>query len=172
MSRRGYSLAVGMLAILLLAADLAAFRGLPWPALDFAPLHLRLSLLPMLNVLAILGYRFMRAPEARHPFAVGFFVFGLVAMLAHVTCVRLYPEHLKSTYIAPIGPAFRLCKAYRLPYYVGVSHEGYSYFRYYPALVLVNYFVPQFIAAGLGGLGCVLMGKLSRKRAARSWPDD
>jgi hypothetical protein len=154
-----------MLAIMLIAANLAVFHCLPWPALDFTPLHLRLSLLPMLNVLAILGYRFMRSPGPPHPFTVGIFGFGLVAMLGHVTCVSLYPEQVKWTYVAPIGPAFQLCKAYRLPYYVLKTHEGDSYFRYYPALVLVNYFVPQMIAASLGGLGCVLAARLARKRA-------
>jgi hypothetical protein len=164
MSHRGFSLATGMFAITLLAADLAAYRELPWPALDFAPLHLRLSLLPMLNVLAVLGYRLLRVPRARHPFAVGLFAFGLLAMLAHAACVSLDPERLKPTYIVPIGPACRFCRAYRVPHYVLRTAEGYSYFRYYPALVLVNYLVPQLIAAGLGGIGCVLAIQRVRRR--------
>lgn len=168
MSRRGFSLAAGMLAITLLAADLAAYRELPWPALDFTPLHLRLSLLPMLNVLAVLGYRLLRVPGARRPFAVGLFASGLLAMLAHAACASLYPEPLKATYVAPIGPAFEFCRAHRVPHYVGRSPEGYFYFRYYPALVLVNYLVPQLIAAGLGGLGCVLAARLVRRRVPRT----
>jgi hypothetical protein len=168
MSRRGFSLATGMSAILLHAADLAAFRCLPWPALDFTPAHVRLSVLPMLNVLSILGYCFLRDPGARRPFAVGLAGFGLVAMLAHFVCVRLFPEHLKLTYIVPIGPAFQLCRAHHVPYYVGVSREGYSYFRYYPALVLVNYLVPQLIVVGLGGLVCLLVAQRDRKRATQA----
>lgn len=164
MKHRGISLATGMFAIMLSAANLAAFRYLGWPVLDFTSLHLTLGLLPMLNVLAILGYRLMRNPMARHPFAMGFFVFGLGATLAHAACVRLYPEQIKWTYIIPIGPFFQLCKAYRAPYYVGVSPEGYSYFRYYPALVLVNFCMPQFLAASLCGLNCLFVTRLVRKR--------
>lgn len=168
MKRRGFSVAAGMFAILLLAADLAAFRGLPWPALDFRPLHLRLSLLPMLNVLAIMGYRVLRDPGARHPFANGLLAVGPLVMLAHVACVRLWPEQLKATYVIPIGWACDLCWAYRVPYFVEVTPDGSSYFRYYPALVLVNYLVPQILAAGLGGLGGVLLAEWTRRRAGRS----
>jgi hypothetical protein len=155
-----------MFTILLLAADLATFRTLPWPAFDFTPLHVRLSLSPMLNVAAILGYRFVRDPGARYPFAVGLLGFGLAAMLLHVFCVIRYPVQMKSAYIVPIGPAFQFCQAHRVPYYVGVSHDGFAYFRYYPAVVLVNYFVPQFVAAGLGGLGCLLIARWVRRRVA------
>src|SRR4051794_27896328 len=136
MKPHGISLATGMFAITVIAVNLAAFRSLAWPVLDFTPLHLSLSLLPMGNALAILGYRFLRNPEGRRrrPFATGFFVFGLIAMLAHAACVSRFPEPIKWTYLVPIGPFFQLCKTYRVPFYVGVSHEGYSYFRYYPAL--------------------------------------
>ncbi len=168
MKHSGISLATGMFAIVLLAANLAAFRHLVWPVLDFTSLHLALSLLPMLNVLTILGYRLMGNPAARHPFAVGFLVFGLAAMLAHAACVRLYPEQIKWTYMIPIGPSFQLCQAYRVPYYLGVSPEGYSYFRYYPGLVLINFCMPQFVAASLGGLNWLLVARLVRKRATET----
>ena len=146
-----FSLASVMTAIMLIGVDLAAIRYLAWPALDFRPLHLSLSLLPMLNVLIILGYRFARNPQARQPLALGFIVFGLVAMLAHFSCVALNQELVKTTYIAPVGPIFQLCKAYRVPFYVGHSPEGYSYFRYYPPLILINFIVPQLVVAGMGG---------------------
>ena len=47
LKRRGISLATVMFSILLLAVDLTALRYLPWPALDFKPLHLTLSFLPI-----------------------------------------------------------------------------------------------------------------------------
>jgi hypothetical protein len=156
-----------MFAILVLAVDLAAFRSLPWPARDFTPLYIRLSLLPMLNLIAILGYCFMRTPGARRPFAVGLLGFGLVTMLVQVVCVWLFPQQLKSTYIVSIGPAFEFCREHRVPYYVGVS-DGYSYFRYYPAVVLVDYLVPQLVVAGLGGLGSMLIARRVRERAAQA----
>ncbi len=164
MKHRGISLATVMFAILLFAANFAAFRYLAWPALDFTPLELTLSALPMLNVLAIVGYRLVGNPSARHPFALGFFAFGLGATLVHVACVWLSPERLKWTYIIPSGTFFQFCKSNRVPYYVGVSPEGYSYFRYYPAAVLVNYGLPPFVAAALGGLCCLLVARVVRRR--------
>jgi hypothetical protein len=170
MNRHGFTLATGMLLITLLAADFTAFRYLPWPALDFTPLHITLSLLPMLNVLAILGYRFLRDSETRRPFAMGLLVFGLFAMLVHVSCVMLYHDQVKLTYIAPIGSFFQLCRTYRVPYYVGTSPEGYSYFRYYPAVVLINFFVPQILAAVLGAYGYHLVARCVRKGTLVSGP--
>jgi hypothetical protein len=150
---------------MLLAVNLAVLRYLAWPALDFTALHLALSIVPMLNVLAIVSYRLLRNPQARRPFATGLFVFGLMAMLTHASCVKLCPEQLKSTYIAPIGPSFQLCRAYGLPGCVGVSSEGYSCFRFYPALILLNFSAPQFPAAGLGGYGSFLLARLTRQKA-------
>jgi hypothetical protein len=163
MRRRSISLATGMFAILPLAANLTAFRSLAWPGLAPTSLNLGLSLLPMLNALAILGYRLMRNPRARHPFAMGFFVFGIQAMLAHVACDRLYPVQMEEAYFGPVQPFFEFCQTYRVPYYAGTAPDGSAYFRYYPALAMV-YCVPQFLVAGLGGLNCLLVARLAPRR--------
>jgi hypothetical protein len=166
MKRRGFSLATGMSLILLLAVDLAAFRYLPWPALDFTPLHIALGLLPIGNVLAISGYRVLRNPGARNPWAMPLFIGGPLAMLAHVVWVKLCPEQVDWICRFPNGVFFQLCKAYRVPGYVGVSPEGDSYFRYYPAVVLLKVLVLQLIAAGLGGASYLLIARLGIGRVA------
>jgi hypothetical protein len=170
MKHRGISLATGMFAILLLAANLAAFRSLTWPGLAPTSLNLALSLLPMLNVVAVLGYRLMLDPTARHPFVIGFFISGIEAMLAHVACDRLYPEQMERAYFVPVNPFFELCQAYRVPYHVGATPEGHAYFRYYPALALA-FCMPQFLVAGLGGLNCLLVARLAPRRPHNSEPD-
>lgn len=172
MGRRRFSLATGMFSILLLAADLAAFRHLPWPALDFRPLHLTLGLLPMLNVLAILGYRVMRDPGARSRWVPPLVIFASLAMLAHVAWVELCPDHVDWICRFPDGMFFRLCQAYRVPDSVGVSSEGYSYFRYYPAVVLLKFGVLQLIAAGVV-VACYLLAarfRDGRRAAGAEWP--
>ena len=161
-----FSIATVMIAILLMGVDFAAVRHLAWPALEFRPLHLSLSLLPMLNVLIVLGYRFARNPQAREPVTQGFIVFGFAAMLAHFACVTLNQELVKATYIAPIGPLFELCKTYHVPFYVGHSSEGYSYFRYYPALILINFFFPQLLLASFGAYVWQFMTLRSTERRA------
>jgi hypothetical protein len=163
MKRRAISLATAMFAVLLVAANLTAFRSLAWPGLAPTSLNLALSLLPMLNALAILGYRLMRNPQARHPFAMGFFVFGIQAMLAHVACDRLFPEQLEQAYFMPVNQFLEFCRNYHVPYHVGATREGTAYFRYYPALAMV-YCLPQFLVAGLGGLNCLLVAQSAPRR--------
>jgi hypothetical protein len=62
MRRRAIWLATAMFAVLLVAANLTAFRSLAWPGLAPTSLNLGLSLLPMVNALAILGYRLIHNP--------------------------------------------------------------------------------------------------------------
>ncbi len=149
MKPRGASLAGMMGLILLVGADLAAAGFLAWLVLDFTALHHALGLLPMANILAILGFRLARHPEARRPSALGFFGFGLAAMAAQFAFGGAEVE-LRAA--RTIGSFYELCRAWKVPRTLAVSPEGYSYFRYYPAFALVVFNVPQFFAAGLGGL--------------------
>jgi hypothetical protein len=149
MRRRGFSLGTSLFAVSLVAGNLAAWRSLPWPALDFTPLHLAVGLVPLANVLGILAYRLLRHPETRGPRSWTLVTVGAIVMLGHACWAWKFPRQVESVCRFPAGLVFNLCQSLGVPSSVGVAPEGYSYFRHYPAVVLIKLGLFQLAVVGL-----------------------
>ena len=148
-----FSLAAAMLGVVLVAVDLAALQYLYSPTDTFVgnSHYLVMSVLPMVNVLAIVGFRcFSRRRLRDRPFFLGFLAVGLAAMLGHIACDRMFPDAMFRLYGLPLQPFYRITRDY-FPWCFGAYPDRTAYWRYY-ALLSVFYCWPQFLAAGLGGL--------------------
>ena len=147
-----------MFAVAIIAADLTAFRYVSGPVADGTPLNLILSLWPMANVTAIVGYRLIRASRARRAFAEGFVACGLAAMVVHAACEVVVPAVMEKAYAWPFHAAVTLCRIHEVPGFVAKAPAGGFYFRFYPALAAV-FCLPQFLLAVCGGLAFGLVSR-------------
>jgi hypothetical protein len=139
-----------MLGVTLAAADLAALRFLYGATNERNSHFLLMSVLPITNVITIVGYPYISSGGPRkRPFALGFFAGGLAAMLANVACVRIFPDTCFGLYCLPFDPFQNFCRDY-LPGNVGINPDGTGYWRYY-ALLSLFYGWPHFLVAGLVG---------------------
>src|SRR5262245_6077493 len=91
-------LSAGMVAVGLLALDLAALRSATAPWESGRPLDQPLlNLLPMTNALAIAVYRLVHPRGRSRRFAAGFFIGGSAALLLHAAYDRAYPQAMWAT---------------------------------------------------------------------------
>jgi hypothetical protein len=144
------SLAFAMIGIFLVALDLAALRYLYHPdSFGYTP-FLVMSVLPMINAIAIVGPRcFVRVGSRRRAFWIGFVSIGLATILGHSCCHWMFPDRMIALYSLPFDPFFKFSQD-RLPWSLGARPDGTAYWRYY-ALLSLFYCWPQFLLAGLGG---------------------
>ena len=154
--------------VVLAAADLAALRHVVGPIEDGFLLNLILSLLLMANVAAIVGYRLIRGPRTRRPFALGFLTCGLAAMAAHAACDLAIPGVMQSAYARPFRVAVDFCRSHQVPGFVARAPGGGYYFRYYPADLAAAFCLPQFLVAFCGGTAF----RLWHARAMTMLPND
>ena len=159
-----FSLATAMLWVILAAVDLAALHYLYSPTNSLEPHFLVMSVLPMVNVIAIVGYRyFSRRGSPGRPFLLGFLAAGLAAMLGHVACDRMFPDTMFQLYSLPTAPFHNFCIDH-IPWSAGTNPDGSPYWHFY-ALLSLFYCWPQFLVAGLGGLLADRLGGMQRPQS-------
>ena len=146
-------LSAGMVAVALVAVDLAALRYATAPWDSGKPLYQPLlNLLPMINALVIMGYRLGDSRDQSRDFAVGFLIGGSIALLLHAahdwvnpqpmwTCCDWLANHCPN----PFGKTGNRALTYVVP------GRG-SFFRLYPAFALLIS-VPEFAVAWASEMG-------------------
>ena len=147
------SLAGAMIGVTLVAINLAALLEIYRPPQDGRHHFLIMSVLPMVNAIAIVGpLCFRRGGSRRRALFVGFTIGGLAAMLGHVACDWMFPDTMLRLYSLPFDSVYfyRFCRDH-LPWYYGVHPDGAAYWHNY-VLLSVFYCWPQFLVAVLGGL--------------------
>jgi hypothetical protein len=148
-----FSLAAMMTGVLLVAIDLAALQHLYTPTnTSVGNSHfLIMSIMPMINILVIVGFRCSSRLKLREePFFLGFLAAGIAASLGHIACDRMFPDAMFRLYSVPFQPFYRFTRDY-FPWCIGARADHIAYWRYY-ALLSVFYCWPQFLVAALGGL--------------------
>jgi hypothetical protein len=144
------SIAFAMVCVTLAGVDLAAFRYIYSPTNGDSSHYLVMSVVPMVNVTAILGFHLISLRRLRdQPFLLGFLLVGLAAMLGHIACHQIYPDAMFDLYSVPFGSFQKFCNDH-LPWNHAIRPDGTGYWRYY-ALLSLCYCWPQFLLAGLGG---------------------
>jgi hypothetical protein len=155
-----FSIAAAMAGVILLAVDLAALRFVYTPTLSGPARSLILSVLPMVNALAIVGLRgWPRANGRRRAFSVGFFAAGLATMLAHVACHWMFPAAMARFY--GVSDPFEDF-VHDHPGSFGLTIDRTVYWTYLP-LLSPFYCWPQFLVAGLGGWMVVRSNRSTRQ---------
>lgn len=148
------TLSQGMALVVLVAVDLGVIRYAmaPW---ELGESHRQplLNVLPMLNALLLVGIVLAGGRRKPRPFAAGFFVGGLVALLIHVAVDRSFPklawsvtDWLANRLVPMIPLSFRQAN----PWIDYKSTAGSLHFGPYPMFALVVS-APQFLLAILSG---------------------
>jgi hypothetical protein len=144
-------LSLVLLIVFLAAIDIAGIKYVIAPRGTGNLLNVYvLNALPMTNVLLLLAYSFARSRREHRPFAVGFFVVGLVSLMAQLIFDLTLPDVTWKFYDSALEASMRLARSGIIDL-SNIRLVVKGYIVYFPIMVVV-FAAPQFVAAVIGGL--------------------